>query len=207
MSMRFIRDLSYETTNLLQKVYQKSQYHRVRQRAQCILLSYQGHTTNELTHIFNVDRITIYNWFNAWASLRFPGLYDRKEKGRPPSFNEDQKEQIRQWAKMFPKNLHKIRALIRENFGLEVSKDTVKRVLKSLKFHWRRIRRRVKGEPDSKIYQERKESLDILIEEDKEGIIDLRYLDESGFCLAPMYHMPGKKRERRLPSTVHQVSV
>src|SRR5688572_23696356 len=29
------------------------------------------------------------------------------------------------------------------------------------------------------------EALDILIEEDKQGIIDLRYFDESGFCLVP----------------------
>jgi hypothetical protein len=41
------------------------------------------------------------------------------------------------------------------------------------------------GQPDPAIYQERKEALEILIEEDKQGIIDLRYYDESGFCLVP----------------------
>src|SRR5512134_3305156 len=50
---------------------------------------------------------------------------------------------------------------------------------------WKRIRKRVKGKPDPEIYQERTHSLDLLIEEDKEGIIDLRYFDESGFCLVP----------------------
>ena len=35
------------------------------------------------------------------------------------------------------------------------------------------------------MYQERKAALDILIKEDQEGIIDLRYYDESGFCLVP----------------------
>ena len=50
---------------------------------------------------------------------------------------------------------------------------------------WRRIRRKVRGQPDPAIYQERKEALEILIEEDKQGIIDLRYYDESGFCLVP----------------------
>ena len=42
--MRFIQDLSPETIPLLQKIYKKSKYHRVRQRAQCLLLSYQGYT-------------------------------------------------------------------------------------------------------------------------------------------------------------------
>ena len=183
--MRFIQGLSHETTKLLQKVYKESKHHQVRQRAQCILLSYQGYTTNELAHIFQVDRITIYNWFNAWDSRHFAGLYDKKRSGRSPSFNKDQKEQIRQWAKMYPKNLNQILALVYEHFGIEVSKQTIKRVLKAFQFSWRRIRKKVKSEPDPEVYKEKKSALDILIEEDKQGIIDLRYYDESGFCLIP----------------------
>jgi transposase len=183
--MRFIQDLSQDTIQLLQKIYQKSKHHRVRQRAQCMLLSYQVYTIKELSFIFKVDRVTIYNWFDNWESKHFAGLYDRKGKGRRPIFNEDQKEQIRQWVKAFPKNLNKIRALIREEFGLDSSKQTIKRVLKSLQFSWRRIRKRVKDQPDPETYQERKEALETLIDEDKEGIIDLRYFDESGFCLVP----------------------
>jgi DDE superfamily endonuclease len=57
--------------------------------------------------------------------------------------------------------------------------------LKSFKLSWRRIRRKVKGEPDPDLYQERKAALDILIKEDQEGTIDLRYYDASGFCLVP----------------------
>ena len=32
----------------------------MRQRAHCVLLSFQGYTPKELAHIFHVDRITIY---------------------------------------------------------------------------------------------------------------------------------------------------
>ena len=183
--MRFIQDVSNETIHLLQRIHKQSRHHRVRQRAHCILLSIQGYTTHHLVDIFHVDRITIYHWFNAWEQRGLPGLYDRKGKGRLPLFNADQKEQIRQWIKMFPKNLSKIRALIHDEFGLDVSKQTIKRVLKSFQLSWKRIRKRMKGQPDPAIYQERKHSLDLLIEEDKEGIIDLRYFDESGFCLVP----------------------
>jgi len=183
--MRFIQGVSPETIHLLQRIHKHSRHHRVRQRVHCILLSLQGYTTNHLADIFQVDRITIYHWFNAWEQRGLPGLYDRKGPGRPPLFNADQKEQIRQWIKMFPKNLNKIRALIHDEFDLDVSKQTIKRVLKSFQFRWKRIRKGVKGQPDPEIYHERKKSLEILIEEDKEGIIDLRYFDESGFCLVP----------------------
>ena len=183
--MRFIQDLSNETMHLLQKLQKHSCHPRVRQRAHCILLSAQGYTTNDLAAIFQVDRITVYHWFNAWDQHRFPGLYDRKGPGRPPLFTPAHKDQIRQWVKKFPKNLNKIRALIQDEFDLQVSKQTIKRVLKSCQWSWRRIRRRVKGQPDPGIYQERKQALEFLMAEDQDGIIDLRYFDESGFCLVP----------------------
>jgi transposase len=145
----------------------------------------QGYTIKELSHIFQVDRITIYNWFDHWESRRFAGLYDRAGKGRPPLFNQDQKEQIRDWIKQYPKNLNKSMALIQQEFNVRASKSTIKRVLKSMKLTWRRIRRKVNDQPDPETYQQKREALEILIAEDQEGIIDLRYFDESGFCLVP----------------------
>jgi transposase len=183
--MRFIQPLSNETLQLLKRVHKQSRHHRVRQRAHCIVLSAQGYTTTRLSDIFQVDRITIYHWFNAWEQKGFPGLYSRKGPGRPPLFTRDQKDQIRQWIKQFPRNLNKIRALIYDEFGLDVSKQTIKRVLKSYRLVWKRMRKRVKGQPDPDLYQERKAALEMLIAEDRDGIIDLRYFDESGFCLVP----------------------
>ena len=69
--------------------------------------------------------------------------------------------------------------------NVRASKSTIKRVLKSMKLTWRRIRRKVNDQPDPETYQQKREALEILIAEDQEGIIDLRYFDESGFCLVP----------------------
>ena len=183
--MRFIHPLSHETLQLLNRVHKQSRHHRVRQRAHCIVLSSQGYTITHLADIFQVDRITIYHWFNAWEHNGFPGLYSRKASGRPPLFTPDQKEQIRQWIKLFPRNLNKIRSLIHDEFGLKVSKQTIKRVLKSYRLIWKRMRKRVKGQPAPELYQQRKAALEILQTEDRDGIIDLRYFNESGFCLGP----------------------
>src|SRR5262245_57386317 len=75
--MRFIHNLSPETRSLLHRIYKESQHHRVRQRAHCILLSCQGINTTALLAIFSVDRITIYNWFDAWEAQHCAGLYDK----------------------------------------------------------------------------------------------------------------------------------
>src|SRR5262249_28079580 len=79
----------------------------------------------------------------------------------------------------------KVMALIQNEFVIKASKSTMRRLLKICQMTWRRIRRKVRGQPDPAIYHERKEALEILIEEDKQGIIALRDDDASGFCLVP----------------------
>jgi transposase len=198
--MRFIEDLSQETQSILQRIYKDSRHYRVRQRAHCILLSSKGYTTTQLQEIFQVDRITIYHWFNAWESRQLCGLYERKGRGRPPKLTAAHKEQIRQWAKDFPRNLHQIRILIQEKFGIDVSKDTIKNVLKYLQFGWHRIRRRPKGESDPEEYQQKKHALELLRKQEESGEIDLRYFDASGFCLVP--YIPYAWQEKGYPITV-----
>src|SRR2546428_1951527 len=108
--MRFVEDVSQETISMLQRIYKQSKHHRVRQRAHCLLLSYYGSTTTQLMKIFQVDRITIYHWFNAWETQRLVELYDKAKQGRPQKWTPEQKESMRQWAKAFPKNLNQVGA-------------------------------------------------------------------------------------------------
>jgi len=103
--------------------------------------------------IFQVDRITIYHWFDAWETRHLAGLYDKAKQGRPQKCTPEQKEYIRQWAKAFPKNLNQVGALVAEHFQIRLSKQTLKRILKSMAFSWRRVRMGVKGEPDPEEYQ------------------------------------------------------
>jgi len=183
--MRFIENVSQETVSMLQRIYKQSKHHRVRQRTHAILLSLQRHTTTELVDIFQVNRITIYHWFDAWESRRLAGLYDHAKQGRPPKCTSEPKSQIRQWAKVFPKDINKIAVLVAEHFDLRISKSSLKRILKSMAFSWRRIRKGLKGEPDPEEYQQKKQALHDLQQQASQGILDLYYFDESGFCLTP----------------------
>ena len=130
--MRFIQDLSPETSRLLERIYRQSRHHQVRQRAHCIVLSFQGFTLAQLMSIFRVSRKTLYNWVSAWETKKFGGLYDQPGRGRKPTFTAKQKEQIRDWVKQDPKNLNLVLAKVKKTWGISVSKDTIKRVLKVL---------------------------------------------------------------------------
>jgi transposase len=128
--VRFIQDLSLETQKLLRRLYKHSQHHRVRQRAHCLLLSFQGMTTKELMKIFSVDRITIYNWFDAWEEQHFVGLYDKKGRGRPPKLSQEEQNLAQQYLKQHPKDVKKVVHLVEQETSKRVSTKTIKRLVK-----------------------------------------------------------------------------
>jgi len=88
-----------------------------------------------------------------------------------------------------PKNLNTVLEKIKEAWGIKISKDTIKRILKSLEMSWRRVRKVVGGQPDPIEYKAKKEALEELKRQDEQGEIDLRYLDESGFCGSSEFSM------------------
>jgi transposase len=145
--MRFIRDLSPETQHLLRRGYKESQHHRVRQRAHCILLSFEGKTTTELMDIFHVERLTLYHWFDAWETRRFAGLYAHKGRGRPPKLTDAEQEKAHQYIAQHPQNMKKVVHLLEQETSKRVSTKTLKRLLKKTAMsgnvsstHQRRVR-------------------------------------------------------------------
>lgn len=183
--MRFVKDLCWPQIKLLHRIHRESKRHHVRQRAHCILLSYQGYQVNELAKIFGRTQRTIYTWLNQWEARHFAGLYDKEGRGRKPKLDDAQKRQVKEWAKEYPKKLGKIVALVREEYGISVSRRTIKRILRGLNFSWRRIRKNPKGKPDAAEYAWKKAELEELKQQAERGEIDLYYVDESGFCLTP----------------------
>ena len=128
--MRFIHDLSLETQHLLRRCYKESQHHRVRQRAHCILLSFYGKMTHDLMHIFDVSRLTIYHWFDAWETYHFAGLYDKKRCGRPPKLTEEEQHKAQHYLEQHPRDVKKVVYLIEQETSKRVSTKTIKRLVK-----------------------------------------------------------------------------
>lgn len=183
--MRFIRDLDPETIQRLEQTYTQSPSPRTRQRAQCILLSHDGYSVPALAEIFRVHQVTIYHWFNAWEARQFDGLSDLPGQGKTPKIDAVHHEQIRTWARQFPRQLLNIQQLIHDQLGISVSTRTLSRLLNGLGFTWRRVRREVKEHPDPEEYAQKTQELDALDAQHEQGIIELRYVDQTGCCLSP----------------------
>lgn len=183
--MRFIRELNPETRKLLERISKESKSRQARERARCIILSFEGFSIEQLMAIFAVGRKTIYNWFTRWEDQGLLGLYDQKGRGRKPKFNQEQEEQIKEWAKTEPKNLKKVLEKVNKDWGIKTSKDTIKRILKKLGMRWKRLRRGIAKKPDEWELEVKLPLLKELEEKEKRGEIDLRYFDESGLTLVP----------------------
>jgi transposase len=196
--MRYIKGLRKDTSKLLKRIYKQSKYYQVRQRGHCILLSYQKYKISELREIFKVSRNTIYHWFNNWESCGLVGLYNHPGQGRKKIFKARQQEIIIEWVKETPKNLGLVQAKIHTQWGVTASKDTIKRVIKFVHMGWYRIKRRVGGEPVPEFYTRKVQELEELKQLEKSGKIEIRYVDETGFCLIPYLPYAWQERTQKI---------
>lgn len=183
--MRFIRELNPETRKLLERISKESKSSQARERARCIVLSFEGFSIEQLVVIFAVGRKTIYNWFTRWEDQGLLGLYNRKGRGRKSKFNKEQEEQIKEWVKTEPKNLKKVVEKVNRDWGVKTSKDTIKRILKKLGMRWKRLRKGIAKKPDEWELEVKLPLLKELKEKEKREEIDLRYFDETGLTLVP----------------------
>lgn len=89
--MRFIT-LSEVEEHRLRELHKAHGQHRVRMRAQALLMSHKGFQIDQISDCFDVDRDTVSSWFNRWESQGLKGLSDQPRSGRPPSLEQADKK-------------------------------------------------------------------------------------------------------------------
>ena len=183
--MIFIREINPLSARLLNRISHQSQKSQVRTRAHCLILANQGVKVAELVKTFKVSRKTIYNWFERWESWGVVGLYNQSGRGRKSSFNEQQKALIKVWAQEEPRQLKKVLEKVSKHWGIQTSKKTLQRILKTLTMSWHRLRKGLGGKPNPEEYQLKAAQLQELKQLEEQGKIDLYYLDEVGFSRVP----------------------
>ncbi len=63
---------------------------------------------------------------------------------------------------------------------------------------WYRIKRRVGGNPSPEFYEKKVKELDELKKQESRGEIELRYVDESGFCLIPYIPYAWQEKKQKI---------
>ncbi len=132
--MRFIK-LSEPEIITLQEGHKNGSQFQFRNRCFCLILSGQGKTVRELAQFFEVSRITIYAWFDAWETIGITALMNQKGQGRKPILSLQNKEQVAKVKAAVARNPQSVKSAVAElepKLQVKMHPETLKRFLKNL---------------------------------------------------------------------------
>ncbi len=183
--MLYIKQLSLEEVIALEEMHINHPSHLSRHRAHSILLSYRGYSVPVICSIYNVCRQTVSTWFSKWDAQNISGLVDLPGRGRPCTLTEEQKAIVLKYVAKSPRSLSGVITDLEKEFDIPLSLDIIKSICKASRFVWKRVRKSLRSKRDQVKFDAATEELKELIQQHKDGHINLTYFDQSGFTLEP----------------------
>jgi transposase len=173
----------------------------MRQRAQAIYWSHQGHYLSEIAKALEVHYTSVSEWLNRWKTQGLRGLYDGPRSGRPRIYTEIEAQRLRELIEQEPRHAKQAKAQLIRETGKSASRDTLKRLLKK-KLRWKRCRKSLKSKRNEQAFRQCQQRLKRLHEKEVQKEINLYYFDEAGFTLTPSvpYAWQPIGQTRALPS-------
>lgn len=133
--MRFI-ELKDDMKEVLVHRYENHKSATVRKRVQALILSSQYRTINEIIKATGMSRTTLYRFFKDWEETEFSEkintLFAKKGRGAKPKLDSI-KEELPDLTQRFNGRTSVIIRVIEENYGIKISRPTLKKYLKSTK--------------------------------------------------------------------------
>ena len=184
--MKFVSRLLSEEINTLTELMKFGPCYRYRQRAHMILLSNKDYMLDEISNIFQIHRNQVSEIIERWESSGLIGLRDLPGKGRQSKINCHAKDKIIAWVEEnTPRSIKEVQNYVSAELKLDVCGDTIKHLLKSAGYSWKRLRKAVKHLRSQESFDKAKIEIAALKEQHAAGKIDLQYFDASGFSLVP----------------------
>lgn len=183
--MLFVKVLKEEEKNTLESMYKHHPLPISRKRAHSILLSNMGYSIQMISEILDCCRQSVSRWIKKWDNIGLMALMEGHRSGRPRKFSVTQEQEIVEKIKEHPRSTKKVLAEIKDETGVSICRETLRRICKMGNLRWKRIKKTVRNKRDEKSYQECAAVIEELVEKEKQGEIDLYYFDESGFNLQP----------------------
>ncbi len=183
--MIYIKELTHEEIITLEEMHKNHPLYLTRNRAHAVLLSWQGYSIPMICSIYDVCRQTVSTWFSKWQEKGLCGLVDRPGRGRRCITTEVQNIEIIKRVEKSPRSLKKVLLDLELDLTISMSMDTLQLICKQAGLVWKRVRKSLRSKRNQDDFDEAKDELEGLIQQHKDGKIDLCYLDESGFSLEP----------------------
>jgi transposase len=146
---RYVRELTADEEDELERMMQQ-EVGRVAQRAHMILLSSRDYTVQQIEAIHQVTNITVYKWLDRFEANGPAGLYDEEREGRPPKLDAEARQFLADTVEQSPTDLGYnftrwtlplLTSHLKQELGVDVSTETVRKALEDLGYCWSRPRR------------------------------------------------------------------
>lgn len=183
--MLYIKQLIFEEISTLEEMHKNHQSHLSRNRAHSLLLSYRGYSVPMICSIYNVCRQTVSTWFFKWDTQGICGLIDLPGRGRPCTLTKEQEAIVLMHIERSPRSLNKVITDLEQEFETPLSIDIIKSICKAAGLVWKRVRKSLRSKRDQIKFDVATEEIKVLIQQHKDGLINLSYFDQSGFTLEP----------------------
>lgn len=156
-------------------------------RAHAVLLSGRRYSIDQIADIYQVDRDRVSQWVDWWAEYQFDGLEDDSRSGRPPKLTEHEQKQALKIALKEPRAIKHGLKCIADEIGKIISCETLKALLKTEHYVWKRLRRSLRSLRDEEEFRVAAADLAQLRADSlqDDSAFDLWYYDEAGFTLQP----------------------
>jgi transposase len=128
----------------------------------------------------------VASWITHWEQRGIVGLLDKKRSSRPHKLTEEERARVKKLLQENPRSLKKIKKLLKDECGKEISIDTIKRIAKTCQLLWKRMRKSVKHKRNEEGFLQAKSEILALQAQEEHAEIDIYYFDESGFTLEPL---------------------
>ena len=184
---KFVKPLTSEQREQLTEIMKSSAPQRKRMRAHTILLSERRYSIDQIADIYQVDRDRVSQWLDWWEQYQFDGLDDDPRGGRPPKLNQEEKKEAVEIVRQEPRSIKQGLKSIADQTGKIISGDTLKEILKTENYIWKRMRRSLRSLRDEEEFRAAQVELAGLRADSMMpgSDFDVWYFDEAGFTLQP----------------------
>ena len=129
---------------------------RTFKRLQSIKLNATGYSIRQISELLEVHYKSAYNWITRYEKEGVEGLKDKPKSGRPPILTEKDKQRVEEFIQETPQQPKVVLARVEIELGKSISRDTLRRVLKSLDHTYRRVKKSLRSKRDDQEFEAKK---------------------------------------------------
>lgn len=184
---KFVKPLTTTQREHLSALMKSAAPQRTRMRAHAVLLSERRYSLEQIADIYQVDRDRVSQWLEWWEAEHLAGLDDGPRSGRPPKLTEAERQEALKITVQEPRTLKTGLKRIADEFGKLISGETLRTLLRTEGYVWKRMRRSTRARRDEGEFRAAEAELAHVRATILRGksAFDLWDYDEAGFTLQP----------------------